>query len=56
MTNTEISHESRRAARIEQQLRELMSQLSDDVADGQRTSDEANGIYERAATRWMHES
>jgi hypothetical protein len=55
MTNTEITFESRKLARTEQMLRELASQLADDVANGERTSEEANGIYDRAATRWMYE-
>lgn len=42
-------------ARTEQRLRELMSDLNDDVRRGDRTSEDANAIYERAATRWMQE-
>lgn len=54
MTN-EMSMQSRMDARTEQKLRELASDLADDVERGDRTADEANGIYERAATRWMTE-
>ena len=51
----EISWQARMDARTEQKLRELASDLADDVARGDRTAEEANGIYERAATRWMSE-
>lgn len=56
MTTTETSWTARNDARTEARLRELASDLADDVRRGERTADEANGIYERAATRWMHES
>lgn len=42
--------------RTEQLLRELASTLAEDVRTGDRTEDEARGIYDRAAQRWMYES
>ena len=55
MMNDTISWDARLDARTEQRLRELASDLADDVSRGDRTADEANGIYERAASRWMTE-
>ncbi len=48
--------QAQQAERTEQLLRELASDLADQVERGERTAAEANGIYERTATRWMYEN
>lgn len=55
MNANEITWTARNDARIAARLRELSSDLADDVRTGERTADEANGIYERATTRWSQE-
>lgn len=49
----EIQH--RASARYEQRLRELMSDLADQVERNEITSAEANAAYARTADRWNQE-
>jgi hypothetical protein len=50
MTQAEFDHWQ--AARTEQKLRELMSDLADRVEAGEITDLEANEIYSTTADRW----
>lgn len=49
----EITWQERNDARIELNLRHLMSDLADAVERGEMTDIEANKHYARVAARWM---
>lgn len=50
-----MTHAARNLARTEQKLRELMSDLADQIERGDITPEEANALYVRTADRWMAE-
>lgn len=52
----DISWQARNDARTEQRLRELASDLADQVERGELTAAEANAWYARVADRWTHEA
>ena len=47
-----ITHTERQAARREQMLRELLSDLTDLVEAGEMTSEQANEWYNAKADQW----
>lgn len=55
-TNSTMTWQARHDARTEQKLRELASDLANQVEAGELTELEANVWYARVADRWMTES